>query len=88
VSMDEEEKCQILLCHFPNSWDSLVMAIGSTFVILNIEDVVGSLLYGEMRRKVSINCKEALRKKERIMRKGRSKSLGMSKVSFWNYGKP
>ena len=37
--MDEEEKFKILLCSFPNSWDSLVMAIGITYVILKIEDV-------------------------------------------------
>ena len=58
--MNEEERCQILLCSFPDSWDSLVMAIGSTSVVLKMEDVVGSLLYEEMRRKVSLNAKEAL----------------------------
>ena len=58
VKMDEEEKCQILLCSLLDSWDSLVMAIGSTFVILNIEDLATYLLYEEMRRKVSINTIE------------------------------
>ena len=94
VWMDEEERYQILLCSFPNSWDSLVMAIGSTVVILKMEDIVGSLLSEEMRRKVSLNAKEALsvrgRPKERgknekqhgcskSKNKGRSKSPGKSK---------
>lgn len=48
VNMEEEEKCQILLCSLPNSWDSLVMAIDSTFVVLKSEDVVGALLGEEM----------------------------------------
>ena len=60
VPMDEEERCQILLCSFLDSWDSLVMAIGSTSFVLKMEDVVGFLLYEEMRRKVSLNSKEAL----------------------------
>ena len=48
VKMEEEEKCQILLCSLPDSWDSLVMAIDSTFVVLKYEDVVGALLGEEM----------------------------------------
>jgi len=45
VKMDEEVRCQILLCSFPDSWDSLVMAIGSTSILLKVEDVVGSLFF-------------------------------------------
>ena len=60
VSMDKEERCQIFLYPLPDSWDSLGMAIGSTLVILKMKDVVGSLLSKEMRRKVSLNAKEAL----------------------------
>ena len=60
VLMDEEERCQILLCSLLDSCDNLVMAIGSTAVILKMEDVVGSPLSKEMRRKVSLNAKDAL----------------------------
>ena len=103
VWMDEEERCQILLCSLLDSWDSLVMAIGSTLVVLKMEDIVGSLLSEEMRRKVSLNAKEAFsvrgRSKERgknekqhdpskSKNKGRSRSRGKSKVICWNCGKP
>ncbi|GLJ29753.1 hypothetical protein SUGI_0587340 [Cryptomeria japonica] len=101
VKMDEEEKCQILLCSLPNSWDSLVMAIGSTSIVLKSEDMVGALLGEEMRRKVSISSKEALtvrgrpkekgkmnEKRDKSKSKGRSKSPGKSKVICWNCGKP
>ena len=60
VPMDEEERCQILLCSFSYSWYNLVMAMGSSLVFLKMEDVVGSLLSEEMRRKVSLNAKDAL----------------------------
>ena len=46
--MNEEEKCQILLCSLLDSWDSLVMDIDSNFVVLKSEDVVGALLHEEM----------------------------------------
>jgi hypothetical protein len=44
IKIIEEEKCIILLCSFPDSWDSLVMAIGSNSTTLVLEDVVASLL--------------------------------------------
>jgi hypothetical protein len=47
----EEEKCVILICYFPDSWDSLVMAIGSNSTTLALEDMAASLLSEEMRRK-------------------------------------
>jgi hypothetical protein len=51
IKITEEEKCIILLCSFPNSWDNLVVAIGSNTTTLALEDVVSSLLSEEMRRK-------------------------------------
>ena len=73
LPVDDEERCQILLCSLPNSWDSLVMAIGSTLVVLKMEDVVGSLLSEEMRRKVSLNAKDALSFHGRPRERGRNK---------------
>ena len=53
LSMDikiiEEEKCISPLCSFPESWDSLVVAIGRNNNTLNIDDAVASLLLKEMR---------------------------------------
>ena len=56
--MDEEERFQIFPCSFLGSWENLVMAI--TIGILKMDDVNCSLLFEEMRRKVSLNAKEAL----------------------------
>jgi hypothetical protein len=90
IKITEEEKCIILLCSFPDSWDSLVMAIGSNTTTLVLEDVVASLLSEEMRRKnMEGSTKDALVVRGRPIErdkgkfsgrnsksKGRSKSLG------------
>jgi hypothetical protein len=45
IKIIEEDKCIPLLCSFLDSWDSLVMDIGSnTTTSLVLEDVVASLL--------------------------------------------
>ena len=44
----------------PNIAMFIVIAIGSTSIFLKMEDIVGHLLSKEMRRKVSLNTKEAL----------------------------
>jgi hypothetical protein len=50
IMIAEEDKCITLLCYLPNSWDNLVVAIGSTTQsTLKYEDVVASLLSEEMR---------------------------------------
>jgi hypothetical protein len=52
IMIAEEDKCITLLCSLPDSWDNLVVAIGSTTQsTLKYEDVVSSLLSEEMRRK-------------------------------------
>ena len=48
------------------------MAIGNTSIFLKMEDVVGSLLSEEMRRKVSLNAKEALSVCGRPKEKGKN----------------
>jgi hypothetical protein len=52
ITIAEEYKCITLLCYFPDSWDNLVVAIGSTTQsTLKYEDVVASLLSEDMRQK-------------------------------------
>ena len=49
IKILDEDKCIILLCSLPDSWDSLVVAIGSNITSLKFEEVVSSLLLEEMR---------------------------------------
>jgi hypothetical protein len=50
ITIAKEDKCITLLCSLPDSWDNLVVAIGSTTQsTLKYEDVVSSLLSEEMR---------------------------------------
>jgi hypothetical protein len=44
IKITEEEKCIILLCSLPDSWDILVVVIGINTTTLAIEDMVSSLL--------------------------------------------
>jgi hypothetical protein len=50
IMIAEEDKCITLLCSLLESWDNLVVAIGSTTQsTLKYENVVASLLSEEMR---------------------------------------
>jgi hypothetical protein len=49
IKISYEDKCISLLCSLPDSWDSLVVAIGSNTTSLKFEEVVSSLLSEEMR---------------------------------------
>jgi hypothetical protein len=52
ITIAEEDKCITLLCSLPDSWDNMVVAIGSTTQsTLKYENVVASLLSEEMRQK-------------------------------------
>jgi hypothetical protein len=52
ITIAEEYKCITLLCSFPDSWDNLVVEIGSTTQsTLKYEDVVALFLSEEMRQK-------------------------------------
>jgi translation initiation factor IF-1 len=86
----EEEKCISLLCSFPDSWDSLVMAIMSNSTTLTLEDVVTSLLSEKMRRKnmerstkdvLVVRCRPIDRDKGKLSsRKSKSKDRSKSSV--------
>jgi hypothetical protein len=49
IKISDEDKCISLLCSLPDSWDSLVVAIGSNTTSLKFDEVVSSLLSEEMR---------------------------------------
>jgi len=51
IKILDEDKCISLLCSLPNSWDSLVMAIGNNAIALYFDEIVSSLLTEEMRWK-------------------------------------
>ena len=51
IKISYEDKCISLLCSLPNSWDSLVIAIGSNTTALQFDEIVSSLLMEEMRLK-------------------------------------
>eukprot|EP00253_Pinus_taeda_P033884 PITA_33884 len=51
IKILNEEKCTSLLCSLPDSWDSLVIAIGSNATALHFDEIVSSFLTEEMRQK-------------------------------------
>jgi hypothetical protein len=101
INLIEEEKCIILLCSFPDSWDRLVVAIGSNTTTLVFKDVVASLLLEEMRKNnMEGSTKDALVVRGRPINrdkgkfsgrksksKGRSKSLIQLTRRCWKCGK-
>ena len=87
IKISDEDKCISLLCSLPDSWDSLVIAIGSNATALQFDEIVSALLTEEMRRKNMDNQNgDALSVRGRSRNKnknnsssGRSKSRGRSK---------
>ena len=51
INISDEEKCISLLCSLLDSWDSLLIAIGSNATALHFDEIVSSLLTEEMRWK-------------------------------------
>eukprot|EP00253_Pinus_taeda_P005186 PITA_05186 len=51
IKISEEDKCISLLCSLLDSWNSLVVAIGSNATALQFDEIVSSLLTEEMRQK-------------------------------------
>ena len=44
IKISDEDNCISLLCSLPDSWDSLVIVIGSNTTTLNFDDIVLALL--------------------------------------------
>eukprot|EP00253_Pinus_taeda_P023100 PITA_23100 len=51
IKILDEDKCISLLCPLLDSWDSLVITIGSNAIALQFDEIVSSLLTKEMRWK-------------------------------------
>eukprot|EP00253_Pinus_taeda_P034646 PITA_34646 len=49
IKISDEDKCINLLFSLPDSWDSLVITIGSNATALHFDEIVSSLLMEEMR---------------------------------------
>ena len=87
IKILDEDKCISFLCSLPDSWDSLVITIGSNATSLQFDEIVSSLLMEEMRRKnmesqngdaLSVGGRSQNRNKNNSS-SGRSKSRGRSK---------
>eukprot|EP00253_Pinus_taeda_P028557 PITA_28557 len=102
IKISDEDKCIRLLCSLPDSWNSLVIAIGSNATALQFDEIVSALLTEEMRRKnmdnqngdaLSVRGRSQNRKQNksssgRSKSRGRSKSPGKpTKVVCWKCGK-
>eukprot|EP00253_Pinus_taeda_P004569 PITA_04569 len=55
IKISNEDKCISLLYSLPDSWDSLVIAIGSNATALQFDEIVSALLTEEMRQKNMVN---------------------------------
>jgi hypothetical protein len=87
IKISDEDKCISLLCSLPDSWDIMVVAIGSNTTSLNFDEVVSSFLSEDMRKKnmegkiidtlFAIGCSQERNRSK--FSSGRSKSKGRSK---------
>jgi hypothetical protein len=101
IKISDEDNCISLLCSLPDSWDTLVVAIGSSTTTLKFDEVVSSLLSEEMRWKnmegqstdalFARGCSQERNRSKsssgRSKSKGRSKSLGKFVKVCWTCGK-
>ena len=101
IKISDEDKCISLLCSLPDSWDSLVIAIGSNTTTLNFDDIVSALMSEEMRRRnmegqngdaLSVQGRSQNINKNKVLSgrsksRGRSKSLGKFLKVCWKCGK-
>ena len=95
IKILDEDKCISLLCSLPDSWDSLVIAIGSNTTTLNFDEIVSALLSEEMRQRnmegqngdaLSVRGRSQNRNKNNVS-SGRSKSPGKFVKVCWKCGK-
>ena len=84
IKISDEDKCISLFCSLLDSWDSLVIAIGSNATTMQFDEIVSSLLTEEMTQKnmesqngdaLSVRGRYQNRNKNESL-SGRSKSLG------------
>eukprot|EP00253_Pinus_taeda_P035023 PITA_35023 len=102
IKISDEDKCISFLCSLSDSWDCLVIAIGSNATALHFDEIVSSLLTEEMRQKnmesqngdaLSVQGWSQNRNKNKSLSgrsnsRGRSKSPGKPiKVVCWKCGK-
>jgi hypothetical protein len=94
INISDEDKCISLLCSLPDSWDSLVVAIGSNENSLKFDEVVSSLLspsghntYTLFARGCSQENNISKSSSGISKYKGISKSLGKFVKVCWRCGK-
>lgn len=51
INISNEYKCFSLFCPLLDSWDSIILAIGSNATTLSFDEIVSSLFLKEPRRK-------------------------------------
>jgi hypothetical protein len=89
IKISDEDKCIILLCSLEDSWDSLVVDIGSNTTTSNFDEVVKSLLSKEMRRKnMEGQSTYTLFARGRSQERNRSKFLSGRSKSKGRYKSP
>lgn len=69
-----------LLCSLSDSWDHLVMDLGSTLVTFRMDDVVSFFLSEEIRRKSSDLAKKSLVVCRRSNNKGSKMTTSLERV--------
>ena len=100
LEFEDEVRALLILCSISDSWNNFVMAVSnsSSNAKLVFDEVVGTILSEDMRRKSTGECSNAAltvetrgRSKERRRSKSRSKSQGRStskgKLECWYCGK-
>ena len=102
IEFEDEVRALLILCSLPDSWNSFVMAVSnsSSNAVLVFDEVVGTILSEDMRRKSTGECsnatltietrgrsRERRRSKSRSKSQGRSKSRGKTKLECWHCGK-